>query len=98
MMLRFDRLVMPDGRRLGSTLKLSSFTMRLPVKQSTSKARSNPVAEDEKSIEHTVIGAGAAPYWVESSAGARVQDRVDRRRCGRVGHDRLHGHQEDHAQ
>ena len=98
MMLRFDRLVKPDGRRSQIHAEIVELTMRLPVKQSISKARSNPVAEDGKASNTPSSVPERAPYWVESSAAARAQGLGRSLGCGRVGHDRLPWPSEDHAQ
>ena len=42
-MLRFDRLIMPNGRRASSHAEIVSFTMRRPGKQLTSRTQSKPV-------------------------------------------------------
>ena len=73
MMLRFDRLVMSDGRRSPIHAEIVELYHAPSGEKSTSKARSNPAAEDGKASNTPPSGPERAPYWVESSAGARGQ-------------------------
>jgi len=82
MMLRFDRFVMPDGRRAQITRKLSSFITRPQAKRSTWKEqlnlageaarplRTQPSAREQARCLAAFSAAARAPVLVPSSAAS----------------------------
>ena len=62
LVLRFDRLVMPDGLPTPIHAEIVSFTTHHPARKSTSKARSNPVAEGGKASNTPSLGRARAHY------------------------------------
>ena len=71
MVLRFDRLVMPDGRR-GSIHAENIESYHAPSGEKVDvEGAIESGGRGRKSIEHTAIGAGLAPCWAEFSAEVR---------------------------
>jgi hypothetical protein len=71
MMLRFDRLVMPDGRRARLHLSWLSFMMRRRERRSTSRGRSNLAGEAEKVLFTPRLARGPERCLAAYSVGAK---------------------------
>jgi hypothetical protein len=72
MMLRFDRLVMPDGRRAPIHAEIVELYHAPSGEKVDVEGAIESGGRGRKTIEHTAIGAGQALCWVASSGAARA--------------------------
>jgi hypothetical protein len=76
MVLRFDRLVMPDGRRAPIRAEIVELYHAPSGEKVDVEGAIESGGRGRKTIEHTVIGAGAGLYWAESSGLGRARASV----------------------
>ena len=99
LMLRFDRLVMPDGRRAPIHAEIVELYHPPSGEKVDVEGAIESGSRGRKTIEHTIIGTGAGALlgwnlrWRQ-----RRGDRVGHRRRRGAGHHRLSWPSEDHAQ
>src|ERR1700757_3933318 len=72
MVLRFDRLVMPDGRRAPIHAEIVELYHAPSGEKVDVEGAIESGGRGRKTIEHTAIGAGQALCWVASSGAARA--------------------------
>ena len=76
MMLRFDRLVMPDGRRAAIHAEIIELYHAPSGEKVMWKALLSPAAAAEQALYIRPSGRVPAPCWVESLAEAKAPESV----------------------
>jgi hypothetical protein len=99
MVLRFDRLVMPDGNRAPIHAEIVELYHAPSGEKVDVEGAIESGGRGRKTIEHTAIGAGAGALLGGIFGGGKgARDRVDHRRRRRSGDHCIPWTLEDHAQ
>jgi hypothetical protein len=93
LMLRFDRLVMSDGRRAPIHAEIVELYHAPSGEKVDVEGAIESAGRGRKTITHTVIGAGAGPYWAASQRRQRRGHRFSYRRRRWTWNNGFHGRQ-----